>query len=422
MTQQISYKRTLRACYFGYVSQAIVNNFAPLLFVQFQSEFSIPLTQITLLITVNFGAQLMIDWLSSYFVDRIGYKAAVIIAHILLVCGLLGLGFLPGLFEAPFVGMILSVILYGMGGGLLEVLLSPIVEACKTGKNNVALSTLYSFYSFGFMSVILLSTLFFTTVGVNKWRVLAALWALIPLGNALNFAFSPMPKDLGHNSETKIPKNKLVRMSVFWIFILLIFSAGASQEALLQWVSFFAESGLKVSKTIGDLAGPCLIALLLGLNRLFYIHFNEKINLYKYLLFSAILCTISYIAIILSSSPIIGLIACALCGLSCGMLWPGTYSLVTEKYPGAGTAMFSFLALSGDLGCGTGPTVLGMVSSLTGSLQSGFSAALIFPLLTVLGLILLGRKTHVKGSGEPLVDPTGSSASPMPIAPVGPQA
>lgn len=388
MSLKSNYNHTLYACYTGYITQAIVNNFIPLLFLTFQSTYGIPLSQITLLITVNFVVQLLTDIAATKFVDRIGYRASALIAHIFAAAGLAGIGILPELLPSPFAGLLISVAFYAVGGGLIEVIISPIVEACPTSRKAAAMSLLHSFYCWGSVFVVLVSTVFFTFAGISHWKIMAFLWALIPIANTVYFSQVPIAALVEDGQSMKV--RELFATKIFWIFGLLMLCAGASELAMSQWASAFAESGLKVSKTAGDLAGPCLFAVLMGSARVFYARFSEKIPLVKFMAASSILCILSYLLAVLSPVPVLGLLGCALCGLSVGIMWPGTFSLAAAECPKGGTAMFALFALAGDLGCMTGPTLVGFVSETSGGLlQTGLAAAAIFPVLFLAGLFLL---------------------------------
>ena len=381
-----SYKSTMCACFTGYIVQAIVNNFAPLLFVTFQKTFDIPLSQITALITVNFVIQLLIDLLSAGFIDKIGYRASAVLSHVFAAVGLILLTVLPEVFASPFVGLLIAVIIYAVGGGLLEVLVSPIMEACPTENKEKAMSLLHSFYCWGHMAVVLLSTLFFTAFGISNWRILAIFWALIPIVNAIFFTQVPI-YSLQEEGEKGLTLKELCRNKVFWLMMIMMVCSGASEQAVSQWASTFADQGLGVSKTVGDLAGPLAFAALMGTSRLLYGKFGDKLNLNKCMFFSACLCVISYLCIALIPVPAIGLIGCALCGFSVGVLWPGTFSKSSAAIKRGGTVMFAMLALAGDLGCSGGPTLAGLVSgNFNNNLHIGILSAIIFPAIMLLCL------------------------------------
>lgn len=389
--RRVSFQRTINACFAGYVVQAVVNNFVPLLFVMFQDSYQIPLSKITLLITVNFVFQLVIDILSAGFIDKIGYKTSVIIAHFCAAAGLISLTVLPEVFGDPFAGILVSVMIYAVGGGLLEVLLSPIVEACPTANKEKAMSLLHSFYCWGHMGVVLLSTVFFSVFGISNWKVLALIWALIPVINGIVFFTAPI-YSLQEEGEKGLSLKELLSKGVFWVMILLMVCSGASEQAVSQWASTFAEQGLGVSKTIGDLAGPMAFAFMMGLSRLFYGKYGDRIDLDKFMSGSTVLCLVSYLCISFAPFPVLSLAGCAVCGFSVGILWPGSFSKAAAAIKGGGTAMFAFLALAGDLGCSSGPTLAGFVSSHMGdNLKAGILAAIIFPVLMLAG-IFLSRK------------------------------
>lgn len=381
-----NYNHTLYACYIGYITQAIINNFVPLLFLTFQKEYQIPLKQIALLVTANFGIQLIVDMISAKFMDKIGYRKAIVGAHICCTVGLIGLSIFPKLFLNPYYGLLLAITFYAAGGGVIEVLISPIVEACPTSKKEAAMSLLHSFYCWGHVFVVLCSTIYFSVIGTKYWPILSCLWAMIPLFNSIYFQKVPINTLIEEHEGVSV--KKLVHIKVFWILILLMICAGACEQAMSQWASAFAESGLKVSKTIGDLAGPCMFAIFMGSARAFYAKYSEKIKLQSFMIISTILCIISYLLASLSNYPIVGLIGCGLCGLSVGILWPGTFSIASKYLRAGGTALFALLALAGDIGCSIGPTLVGRVSGLfQDDLKKGLFAAMLFPILLLTGLI-----------------------------------
>lgn len=396
---QNQYNKTITACFVGYIVQAIVNNFTPLLFLFFQKSYHIPLSQITLLVTFNFGIQLLVDLLSVGFVDRIGYRVSMVMAHVLSAAGLIFLTVLPEVLPVPFAGILISVMIYAVGGGLLEVLVSPVVEACPSDNKEKAMSMLHSFYCWGHAGVVLLSTLFFYAAGIENWKILAVVWALIPLINAFVFARVPIAP-LMEEGESGMGLRELFRMKVFWILFIMMICAGASEQAVSQWASTFAEKGLGISKTAGDLAGPLAFAVLMGTSRLFYGKYGDRIHLERFMVYSSSLCILSYLGISLSPAPQLSLIACAVCGLSVGIMWPGTFSKASAALPKGGTAMFALLALGGDIGCSGGPTLVGMVSGALGDdLKKGVLAGIVFPVLLLIGIMLCrsAKGEHRKG-------------------------
>lgn len=391
-----NYKKTMYACFVGYVVQAIINNFVPLLFLTFETTYNIPISRITMLITINFGIQLLVDLLSAGFVDKIGYKASVIIAHIFSALGLLGLAALPDVMPDPYTGLLISVTVYALGGGLLEVLVSPIIESCPTDNKEKAMSLLHSFYCWGHVGVVLISTVFFKLFGIENWKILTCIWVIVPIVNTFIFAGSPIAP-LDNDGEKGLSFLELFKSSTFWILMMMMTCAGASEQAVSQWASVFAEQGLGVSKTLGDLAGPMAFAVLMGSSRLFYGKFGARIDLDKFMAGSGVLCVLSYLCISLSASPFLSLVGCAVCGLSVGIMWPGTFSKAAASIKNGGTAMFALLALGGDLGCSGGPTLVGFVSGLASDdLKKGILTAIIFPIFMILGIVFLRRSKGVK--------------------------
>lgn len=386
-----NYKMTMYACFIGYVVQAVVNSFVPLLFVTFQTEYHIPLTQITLLITVNFVIQLVVDLLSAGFVDKIGYRASAIIAHACAGTGIFLLTLLPELFSYPFYGILLAVMVYAIGGGLIEVLISPVLEACPTDNKESAMSLLHSFYCWGCTGVVLLSTLFFALFGTSHWKILALIWVLLPAANLILFTKVPI-YSLHEEGESGMSISELFRVKVFWLLMAMMLCAGASEQAVSQWASTFAEKGLHIQKTVGDLVGPMMFSVLMGLSRLIYGKYGEKLNLDRFMKGSCVLCVASYLCISLVPVPIVGLIGCAICGFSVGIMWPGTFSKASAAIKRGGTVLFAMLALAGDLGCSGGPTLVGFVSSaFSGNLRLGILTAIVFPVLLLAGLCTFSR-------------------------------
>ena len=390
-----NYNKTIVACFVGYIVQAIVNNFTPLLFLTFQRTYQIPLAKITLLVTINFAVQLLVDLLSVSFVDRIGYRASMILAHACSAAGMISLTVLPGVLPDPFLGILCSVILYAIGGGLLEVVVSPVVEACPSENKEKAMSMLHSFYCWGHVGVVVLSTLFFSLVGISHWKIMALIWALVPLCNMAVFFRVPIAPLLAEG-ELGMSLKDLFREKLFWLFLLMMICAGASEQAVSQWASTFAEKGLGISKTAGDLAGPMTFAVLMGSSRAFYGKYGDRIDLNRFMIGSSVLCILSYLCISLSPSPVLSLIGCAFCGLSVGIIWPGSFSKASASLPRGGTALFALLALGGDIGCSGGPTLVGLVSSALGDdLKRGILSSIVFPILLLIGILLV-KKANAK--------------------------
>lgn len=391
MEKQKNYKKTLVACYLGFVTQAITANFTPLLFLTFKNTYGIGFEKIALIPMVFYFTQLLIDFAAAKFVDKIGYRVCVVSSQVLSAAGLVLMVVLPDLLPVPFAGILVAVVLYAIGSGLVEVLVSPIVEACPFENKGGMMSLLHSFYCWGAVAVILGSTLFFTVFGIGNWKILTVLWAIIPFLNAFNFMFCPIERLI--EDEKCMRTGQLLKLPLFWLLILLMICAGASEASMAQWASAFTESAMGVSKTVGDLAGPCLFAVFMGISRILYGKLSEKLDLTKTMLACGGLCVLCYLTASLSAMPIIGLAGCALCGVSVGIMWPGTISISSQKCPRGGTAMFAFLALAGDLGATVSPSLVGGISNMAGgNLKAGLFAATVFPLLLIFGLILLRRK------------------------------
>ena len=391
MTENRKYQKTLAACYLGFITQAIAANFAPLLFLTFQNTYGISLEKIALIPVVFYLTQLLIDLGATKFADKIGYRICVVTSQVVSAAGLVLLAILPEILPLPFLGILLAVIFYAVGSGLVEVLVSPIVEACPFENKDGRMSLLHSFYCWGAVGVILGSTLFFAVFGIEHWRILTLIWALVPLVNIFQFLTCPIER-LAEDGES-LPLGKLFRMPLLWMMILLMICSGASEATIAQWASAFTESALGVSKTVGDLAGPCLFAAFMGISRILYGKMSTKLNLTKAMLLSGLLCVACYLLASLSPLPILGLAGCALCGFSVGIMWPGTISLSSQKCPQGGTAMFAVLALAGDFGSTVSPAIAGSLSEMAGgNLKAGLLAATFFPILLVVRLFVLNRK------------------------------
>mgnify|MGYP002798495503 FL=1 len=387
----LNYQKTKIACYLGFITQAISANFAPLLFLKFHHDYQISLGNIAWISTCFFFTQLLIDLFCAKFVDRIGYRVCVVASEVCSAAGLIGLAFLPEIFPNPLAGILCSVILYAMGSGLIEVLCSPIIEACPFDNKEATMSLLHSFYCWGAVGTILISTIFFLIFGIESWKWLAVLWALIPVVNIYNFATCPIEYLVDEENGMKV--TELFRKPLFWIAICLMICSGASELAMAQWASAYAEAALGLSKTIGDLAGPCMFAVAMGISRVIFGKYGERIDLMKFMASSGILCVICYFLTALSSNPILGLIGCIVCGFSVGIMWPGTISISSKEFPMGGTAMFALLAMAGDLGGSIGPGIVGRVTQSAGNnIQVGMGVGLIFPFILLIMLFILYTK------------------------------
>lgn len=394
MVNKRNYQKTLAACYLGFVTQAISANFAPLLFLTFKNTYGITLEKIAMIPMVFYLTQLLVDLAATKFADKIGYRVCVVASQVLSAAGLVLMAILPEVFSAPFAGILTAVILYAIGSGLIEVLVSPIVEACPFENKDGVMSLLHSFYCWGAMGVILGSTLFFSVFGVENWKVLTCIWALIPLYNTFNFMFCPIERLIEDGESMGI--RGLLKTPIFWLMILLMVCSGASEASMAQWASAFTESALGVSKTVGDLAGPCLFAMFMGISRMLYGKFSEKLDLTRVMLICGAMCVGCYLLASLSPLPILGLAGCALCGLAVGIMWPGSISISSRSCPRGGTAMFAFLALAGDLGATVSPAMVGGLSEIAGgNLKTGLLVAAVFPVILVVGLLVLNRTKKV---------------------------
>ena len=389
------YKKTVIACFIGAISQAIIVNFAPLLFVTFQNIFGIPLEEITVLISLNFITQFSTDLIASKYAKRIGYRKCLISAHLMCGVGLVLMAFLPRVIN-PFVALIMATIIYAVGGGLLEVLTSPLLEACPTKNKSALMSLMHSFYSWGVVGVVIVSTVFFELFGINNWEIMACIWAIVPLGNIILLSTAPM-YEISDSGEDKPNYKQLFSQKVFWLIIIIMLCSGAAELAVSQWASTFVEQGFHLSKSTGDLIGVGGFAAFMGLSRVIYSKYANRISLIRAVALSSCLCIVSYLMIGLSNSGAIGLMGCVLCGFSVGILWPGTLSMASEKVVSGGTTMFALCALGGDIGCTSGPALAGFMTGVLGdNLRLGILCSVIFPVLLLVALGLLKEKNNKK--------------------------
>ena len=383
-----NYKKTKAACYLGFITQAIAANFAPLLFLKFHRDYGISLGNIALISTVFFFTQLLVDLFCAKFVDKIGYRISIVASEVLSAAGLIALAFLPDLLQNAFVGILISVMVYAIGSGLIEVLVSPIVEACPFENKEATMSLLHSFYCWGSVGTIAISTAFFAIFGMNAWKWLAVIWAIIPTINVFNFATCPIVPIVEEGKGMGI--RQLAKKPLFWVAIILMVCAGASELAMAQWASAYAEAALGLSKTFGDLLGPCLFAVTMGISRVIYGKYGDKIKLTSFMIGSGALCVACYLMASISANPVMGLIGCIFCGFSVGIMWPGTISISSKTFPTGGTAMFALLAMAGDLGGSVGPAIVGRVTQFAGdNIRVGMRVGLVFPTVLILMLIII---------------------------------
>lgn len=395
MNLRQNYKSTLFASYVGYITQAVVNNFAPLLYVTFQKDYGITLKQLSFLAMFNFLIQLCVDYLSAKFVDRIGVRICIAGSHFMAGIGLILLGVLPSVLPSPMIGITIAIVFYAVGGGLIEVLVSPVVESCPTKNKEAHMSILHSFYCWGQMLVILLSTVFFMTAGIEHWKIMSVVWSIIPILNGVLFIFVPLYKTV-EPEESGDKLTHLLKSGIFRVLMIMMLCAGAAEIAVSQWASAFAEKGLGVSKTVGDIAGPCMFALLMGIARVVYSRLSKKVELTKYIMLCSALCLAGYMIIAFSPSAVLSLIGVGVCGFAVGVMWPGTYSLAAVKMPVCSTSVFAFLALAGDAGCSSGPYLVGMISSAFGDdLKKGMLFASVFPVVMILASARLLKKSKI---------------------------
>ncbi len=382
---------TIYGCYLGYVVQGIINNINPLLFVTYQKRLNVSIEAISVLIILNFGLQMAVDIVGAKYIDKIGHRLCMVMAHVFTVLGLAGISILPVVLPSPFVGLCIATVLNGIGGGLLEVLVSPIVEAVPGEEKEKAMSLLHSFYCWGCVAFISVSTLLLRVLGTDNWYFLPLIWMILPLINIVVFAKVPILRLVEEGHQISI--RKLFGLRAFPLLIVLMLCAGASEMGMSQWSSYFAEMGLRVDKTMGDLLGPCFFCILMGIVRTYFGRSEGKLNLYRFIKVSCFLCIASYLIAVFAPHPVLGLMGCGLCGLSIAIFWPGTFSIASKTCKAGGTAMFALLALAGDVGCAAGPQLVSLVSKLLPGygLKAGLLCAIVFPMTLLIALVCLEK-------------------------------
>ena len=389
--RKFTYDDTLKCCFLAYISSAIINNFTPLLFVIFHDSLGISVSKLGILIVLNFGVQMVVDLLGAQYADKLGYRKMVTLALFMGALGLSAMAILPFLMPA-YAGLLCSVVLYAIGSGLLEVVLSPIVEALPTERKESAMTLLHSFYCWGQMLCVLIATGFFVLFGTHNWRYLSLLLATVPFVTMLLFIRMPLCT-LGNGESHSGSVIKLFANKLFVLFFIIMLCSGASELAMSQWASYFAEEGLKVSKTVGDLLGPCFFAITMGIARVFYSKMAHKLKLARFIVVCSVVCIMSYLVASLCDNPILGLGACGICGFSVGIMWPGTLSLAAVSMPAKSTAMFAMLAVGGDIGCSLGPELVAVGSSLFAihgsAIKAGLLCAIVFPLVLILSILMV---------------------------------
>lgn len=387
-----NYTRTRRCCYFGAMIQALGINLAPLFFVTLREEFSISFEKIGRLVLITFLVQLCVDFLAVYFVDKWGYRRSMIAAHLFASAGLFLFGILPQTLPDAYVGMVIAVFVYSVGCGLLEVLISPTVDAIPADNKATSMAMVHAYYPLGQVLTILLTTVAVSIIGADCWWLIFLLWSLVPLCNLLYGLRAPFPPVLPENEKT--PMRALVMNPRFWLMLLMMVCAGAAEMAMAQWASLFAEEGLGVTKLVGDLLGPCLFAVCMGVGRFWYGNCGNNIRLRPLLTGCSAAAVVCYLLAVFVTVPLLALLSCALCGLAVSLMWPGTLSAASGDFPRGGTALFALLALGGDLGCSLGPWVAGAVADVSRyGLKAGLVAAAAFPLLLFLLLRICKKKT-----------------------------
>ena len=404
-----SYKSTIAACYIGSFVQAIIVNTTPILFIPLREQFGLTFQQMGLLVLINFISQVGCDILFSNAIDKYGFRRFVVAAHGLAVVGLVLFAASPLLFDRPFAGFVTATIIFSGSGGLLELLLSPIVNAIPTDEKAGAMSVLHSFYSWGQAAVILLTTVLLFVFGRAWWQWIILIWTLVPLFNFFFLMRVPFAPNVPEEQRQGMDK---ILLKPFFIAALATILCGAAAELCIsQWASAYLEEAMRLPKVVGDVGGVCLFAVMMGVGRLFYGMYGKKINVSLMMLIGTVGAAACYITVALSGTAVLSLLACGLCGLCVSLLWPGTLVVASEHYPLAGAWMFAILA-AGDIGASAGPWLMGVVAEqahrlpfLSGLLTQGMSpdqlglraamlVSALFPIIAFFCLRWMRKRTH----------------------------
>ena len=397
--RSVSYKKTKIACYLGYITQAISINLLPLLFVTFQKEFSVSVSQLGLLVTVLFLVQMAVDLLAAYGGKYLSYRFGSLASHVLATLGLVLMCVLPTYMTDPYVGVLIASVVLAVGGGMTEVLISPLVDAIPEEGKVGEMSLLHSFYCWGVVAVTVISTVFFAGFGIEHWRWLVLLWATVPAATTVLFCVVPIPPKPNEIAQSK-RNGGVLSSRIFWLLLAMMVCSGATEMAPSQWASFFAENGLGVPKFVGDLLGPCAFALCQGLSRVTFARLSRRYNPRRLLAIHAVGCVAAYGLIVLSPWPFVSLLAFCICGWCVGPMWPGILSLSSQRFPYGGTSMFALLALCGDIGCASAPYTVGFITDSlaevewdsAAAMRGGFAVCMAFPILLLIGLLLLRKR------------------------------
>lgn len=402
------YRLTIRCCYLGMFVQAIVINLAPILFIPFKEQLGLTFEQLGRLILINFVTQVAFDLIAGATVTRLGVRRMVVAAHILVTLGLWLFAWLPGRLTSPYAGLVIGTIVFSMGGGVLELLLSPIINAVPSERKAADMSLLHSFYAWGQMTVILLTALAVFVLPAGPWRWVAPFWSIVPALGAWGFSRAPIPPFVEEEKRHRL--RELLRVPAFLAAMLGLALAGASEIAISQWISAFAEKALRFPKLLGDLGGVCLFAAALGVGRTWYGLYGHKVCIRTRMIGGALLATVMYVLASLSPWPWVSLLACVMSGLAVSLFWPGLLSLTAVRFPLAGASMFAVLCAAGDMGCALAPWAVGLCADRVTALglgggmgwtpeafglRMGLLAGALFPF----GLLLVLIGLRQKGAG-----------------------
>lgn len=380
MQGKINYTPTKISAYVGYFVQAIVNNFLPILFVAFQDIYGIGYEKLGRLIVFNFITQMVTDILSPKIISLLGYRKTAVMCQLIAALGLTLAAVLPNVLPNAYIGIVLAVIVYAFASGLMEVIISPMIEMLPTSNKSGNMSLLHSFYCWGQAITTVGTTLLLSAFGYRGWTYIPLIWAIVPFINAFSFIRVPIVEPQPERKSDSF--RVLFSDRRFRVFMLIMLCAGASEIAMAEWASVFAQNALGVSQIAGDLAGPCAFSLFMGLGRLLYAAFSEKISYRSTVIVLGLCCAVCYYIAAFASIPIFALAACALCGFTVSILWPGTISAGAVAFPRGDAVMFSVFAMCGDIGCCIGPWLLGVVAEHF-TLNIGFAVSSFFPLLMV---------------------------------------
>ena len=391
MTQ--NYKITKYTCYLFYVLQGTLLNLTPLLFVPLMEQYGLSYMKLGALASVNFATQLIVDIVLSKLTDKHRYRISLRLSASAAFIGYMIFAWAPGRLGDPYTWLLIGTVVYSIGAGLMEITISPLIHALPDKAKGKSMAILHSFYAWGVVLTVIVSTSVLAIIGRDKWNFIVTGWLIVPVIGFILSCIMPVPKPESGENERTAGSFRILIKPAFILFLAMIFFGSCAEAVMTQWSSAFLERAVGLDKLIGDIAGMSMFALMLGLCRMASAALDKKISLSTYMMLGTIGAVICYIIVSVSNVAAVSLIFCALTGFMVGMLWPGTLVLAADAFPKAGAWLFAYLAVAGDLGGVFGPWITGAIADRSG-LNAGLGAAAIFPVIGLICMIIYKRRTR----------------------------